>query len=181
MSHRPIRTRALLPLLVAALVTLPASLALAAPSAILTAHAAKRCPRGKHCRRAPRRGRRRAASGGVPSVGQPLFNADRSLSVSVGLLYGHGGTPTRIVGLRAASVPVTCPTSGALSVLVIVQAPLRGNAFSGTQTDGSGAVRRLDGHFVSATKAVGSYQATFPDIRGGGDCETGRVSFTATR
>jgi hypothetical protein len=172
--------RALLSLLVAALVALPASLALAAPSASPTAHAAKRCPRGKHCRRSRKRGHRRAASGGVPSVGQPLFNADRSLSVSIGLQYGRG-KPTKIVGLRAGNVPITCPTSGALRVLVVVVVPLRGSSFSGTETDSSGGRKQLDGRFASATKAVGTYQVSYPDPRGGGTCDSGKVSFTAKR
>jgi hypothetical protein len=60
--------------------------------------------------------------------------------------------------------------------------PLRGSSFGDDQTGSSGDRKHLTGHFVSATKAVGTYQVTFPDQRGGGGtCDTGEVQFTATR
>lgn len=159
-------------------------LAGAAPAGAPAAHAAKaRCrarghARARHCRRATRR---RTRSGGVPRPFNPLWSADRSLRVLVSYQQERGRRPIQIVEVRAGNVPVTCPTSGALRSLIVVQVPLRGSSFSGSQTDSSGGVRRVDGHFVSATKAVGTFEARFPDIRGGGDCVTGSVSFTATR
>lgn len=179
MSSRSRRARALVVLALATLVALP-TLALtgSAPASPTAQVAKRRCARARRCRRSARRP---AASGGVPRPFNPLFSADRSLRVLVSFQQERGGKPRQIVEVRAGNVVADCPTSGEQRVLVVVQVPLRGSSFVGAQTDSSGGRRSVDGRFLSATKAVGSYQATFPDVRGGGDCETGRVSFTATR
>lgn len=178
MSHRPIRMPALLALLVVALVALPATLALASPSAAPTAHAAKRCARARRCRRSARRP---SSSGGVPRPFNPLFNADKSLRVLVSFQQARGGKPRQVVDFRAGNVPMTCTTSGsALRTGVIMVVPLRGSSFGDDQIDSSGGRKHLTGHFVNASKAVGEFQQSYPDPRGG-TCDTGKVQFTATR
>lgn len=169
----------LLPLLLAGLLALAPALA-AADGRSPAAQAARRARRRGHAHR--RGARRRGASGAVPRPFDPLWSADRSLRVLIVLQRERTSPrPRQVVQLQAGSVPATCPTSGETRVLVVVQAYLRGSSFAVTQADQYGGRKRLSGRFTSATRATGEFQATFPDQRGGGMCDTGTVTFTARR
>jgi hypothetical protein len=176
MSHRSRRARTLIVLALAALVALPTlALAGSAPASPSAQVAKRRCARAR-CRRSGRRG----SSGGVPRPFNPLFNADRSLRVLVSFQQERGGKPRQVVDFRAGNVPVTCTTSGAQRVLLIMIVPLRGSSFADDQTDSSGGRKHLSGRFVSATKAVGEFKLSYPDLRGG-TCNSDTMQFTATR
>ncbi len=168
----PLLRRIVPALLLVALLAVAPAFAAAAPAGDAPAQVA---------RRGRRRAARRRASGAVPRPFNPLWSADRSLRVIVLMQQVHGQRPRQIVQVTRGSVPIACPTSGELRILVAVQVPLRGSSFSGTETESSGARKWVSGRFTSATRAVGEYQVVLPDPRGGGSCDTGRVAFTATR
>lgn len=170
------RARLLSALALAALLVLPSSIALA-DSASATgpaAHAAKRrcVARGRagasRCRRAVSK---------VPPVGATLTSADQKLRLTIVSGRGADGKSGKFVAVEW-DLTATCST-GPAGVHLRARAAVRGNAFTST-VDNAGVKQQLVGHFVSAHKAVGQGQLSFP-TPGGDSCDTGKVPFTATR
>jgi hypothetical protein len=149
MSHRR-RPRALLALALAALVVLPASLALAAPG-----------------RRGPSK---------VPAVGTTLVSADQKARLTV--VVDRTARPKRAKAVILEwSLPATCP-AGPSSVQLRARGAIRGNAFAST-IDAPTFKQRFTGRFASRHKALGSIRVRFPDGRGG-LCDTGTRRFVVT-
>ena len=171
----PFPIRLALPLAAAALLTLPSSLALAGSTSAPgpAAHAAKRrcVARG----RAGARSCRRAVSK-VPPTGTALTSADGKLRLTVVAGRAANGRPAKFVDVEW-DLTATC-TTGPAGVHLRARAAVRGNAFAGT-VDDAGVKQQIAGHFVSAHKAVGQGQLSFP-TPGGDTCSTGVVQFTAT-
>jgi len=168
------RVRALLVVALAALLALPASFAIASADSgpAPVAHAAKRSCRARG--RAAARRCRRAASR-VPPVGTTLTSADQRLRLTVVAGRAANGKPARFVAVEW-DMTATC-TSGPAGVHLRARAAVRGNAFNG-RVDNAGVKQQIVGHFVTAHKAVGQGQLTFP-TPGGDSCSTGVQQFTA--
>lgn len=114
-------------------------------------------------------------AGKVPRAGTTLTSADQRLRLTIVAGRKRHGKAAKFVNVEW-DLTVRCSSGPALAHLR-ARATVRGNAFSST-VNAAGTKQRITGRFVSAHKATGKGQLTFP-TPGGDSYKSGVVAFTA--
>ncbi len=158
--------------LAALLAVTPALTAVAQPDTAVAAK--KKCKKGskkKGCKKAKKK-----AASKLPGPG--TFLTSKNVRVSVSLRYPQKDlvVQVQIIGLTA-----NCSEGGTHVVGGGVRIPMKGAHFSGRTDYPAGNFAKADGTFASATKATGTVQVGNVVVEGKGVCDTGEVSFTATK